>query len=91
MHKEVLAPARLLHALSLAYLVAVLVPREAAWMRLPLGRVLACIGRNSLRVFCVGLFLAWGVTAVMRLHPEAEAWLDPLLIAAGAGALLSQS
>ncbi len=33
MHKEALAPARLLHALSLAYLVAALVPREAAWMR----------------------------------------------------------
>ncbi|MCB4825174.1 OpgC domain-containing protein [Roseicella aerolata] len=86
-HKEVLAPARLLHALSLAYLVAVLVPREVAWMRLPLGRMLACIGRNSLRVFCAGLFLAWGTTTTLRLHPEAATWLDPLLIAAGVAAL----
>lgn len=86
-HKEVLAPARLLHALSLAYLVAVLVPREAAWMHLLPGRALACIGRNSLRVFCVGLFLAWGTTTALRLHPEAAAWLDPLLIAGGASAL----
>jgi hypothetical protein len=86
-YKEVLAPARLLHALSLAYLAAVLVPREAAWMRLPPGRVLACIGRNSLRVFCAGLFLAWGAATTLRLHPEAAAWLDPLLIAVGTAAL----
>jgi hypothetical protein len=85
-HKEVLAPTRLLHALSLAYLVAVLVPREAAWMHLLPGRILACIGRNSLRAFCAGLFLAWGAATVLRLHPEA-AWLDPLLIAGGAAAL----
>jgi hypothetical protein len=87
-HKEVLAPARLLHALSLAYLVAVLVPREAAWMRLPPGWVLACIGRNSLRVFCVGLFLAWVAGTTLRLHSEAAAWLDPLLIATGAASLV---
>jgi len=86
-HKEVLAPARLLHALSLAYLVALLVPREAIWMNLPPGRVLACIGRNSLRVFCAGLFLAWGAATVLRLHPEAATWLDPLLIAGDASAL----
>ena len=87
MHKEVLAPARLLHALSLAYLVAVMVPREAGWMHLLPGQVLAGIGRNSLRVFCTGLFLAWGAGAMLRLRPEAALWLDPLVIAAGVAAL----
>ena len=87
MHKEALAPARLLHALALAYLVAALVPREAAWMRLWPAQVLAAIGRNSLRVFCVGLFLAWGASTALARWPEDAAWLDPLLVLGGAGAL----
>jgi hypothetical protein len=87
LHKEILAPARLLHALSLAWLVAVLVPREAAWMHAAPGRLLAAIGRHSLRVFCVGLFLAWGASIALRLAPEAAAWLDPLLIGAGVALL----
>jgi hypothetical protein len=87
LHKEALAPARLLHALSLAWLVAVLVPREAAWMHGAPGRLLAAIGRHSLRVFCVGLFLAWGATTALRLFPAAAAWLDPLLIGTGAALL----
>ena len=87
MHKETLAPARLAHALALAYLVAALVPREAPWMARPVGGALAAIGRHSLQVFCVGLFLAWGVTAAMRLRPAAAGWLDLLLVPAGALAL----
>ena len=86
-HKEELAPARLLHALSLAYLVAVLVPREALWMHMRAGRVLAAIGRHSLQVFCLGLFLAWGAATALRLWPEQALWLDPLLIATGVAAL----
>ncbi|GAA0605182.1 hypothetical protein GCM10009416_48370 [Craurococcus roseus] len=87
MHKEALAPARLLHALALAYLVAALVPREAAWMRLWPAQALAAIGRHSLRVFCVGLFLAWGASTALARWPEDAAWLDPLLVLGGAGAL----
>jgi hypothetical protein len=86
LHKEILAPARLLHALSLAWLVAVLVPREAGWMHGAPGRLLAAIGRHSLRVFCVGLFLAWGASTALRLAPAAG-WLDPLLIGAGVALL----
>lgn len=87
MHKEALAPARLAHALALAYLVAVLVPRDAAWMRAWPARVLAAIGRNSLRVFCAGLFLAWGASTALARWPGDAAWLDPLLIAGGTCAL----
>jgi hypothetical protein len=87
LHKEILAPARLLHALSLAWLVAVLVPREAGWMQGTPGRLLAAIGRHSLRVFCVGLFLAWGASTALRLAPAAAPWLDPLLIGAGVALL----
>jgi hypothetical protein len=87
MHKEALAPARLLHALALAYLVAALVPREAGWMRAWPARMLAAIRRNSLRVFCAGLFLAWGASAALALWPRHAPWLDPVLIAGGTCAL----
>ena len=87
LHKEVLALPRLAHALALAWLVAALLPREAAWMRAAPARALAAIGRHSLQVFCVGLFLAWGATTALRLWPAQAAWLDPLLIASGAVAL----
>jgi hypothetical protein len=87
--KTHLGPLALLHALALAYLVAVLVPRDAAWMHHPLAQAMAAGGRHSLDVFRTGLFLAWGVTVAFRLAPAAW-WLDPLLTLAGLGILLGQ-
>jgi hypothetical protein len=86
-HKEVLAPTRLIHALSLAYLVAVLVPRQAGWMETLPGRALASIGRHSLRVFCTGLFLAWGVSRVVEARPENAPMLGVVLVLTGMAAL----
>jgi hypothetical protein len=80
--KKDLAPARLLHALAQAWLVAALVPREAAWMRFALPRWLAVIGRHSLQVFCLGLFLSWEASLVFRLLPYSIG-LDALLIGGG--------
>jgi hypothetical protein len=80
--KKDLAPARLLHALALAWLVAAFFPREAGWMRLAFPRWMAAIGRHSLQVFCVGLFLSWGASVVFRLAPYSVA-LDVLVIGAG--------
>lgn len=87
MMKEELAPARLLHAFALAYLCAALVPREAGWMRTWPAQAMAAIGRHSLQVFCLGLFLAWGATTALRLWPQHMAWLDPLVVATGIVAL----
>ncbi len=84
--KKDLPPARLLHALALAWLVAALVPREAGWMRRALPRWLAAIGRHSLHVFCVGLFLSWGSSVVFRLVPYSLP-LDALLIGGGCAML----
>ncbi len=84
--KKDLAPGRFLHAMALAWLVAACLPREAPWMHRALPRWLGAIGRHSLSVFCVGLFLSWGASAVFRLAPPA-ALLDPLLIGAGCLAL----
>ncbi len=82
-HKEILAPARLLHALALAYAVALLVPREAGWMHGRVGAWLAMVGRHSLPVFCLGLYLAWGLNTTTRLLPAQGWWLHLLLVPAG--------
>jgi hypothetical protein len=76
------------HALALAWLVGRFVPRDADWMHGAAGRWLASAGRYSLEVFCVGLFLSWGVTVAFRLWPAAVWWLDPLLMVAGCTVLL---
>ncbi|MGE0417135.1 MAG: OpgC family protein [Acetobacteraceae bacterium] len=87
-NKNHLAPLRLLHALSLAWLVACLVPRDRAWMHGTLGRWCATGGKYSLQIFCLGLFLSWIATAVFRLWPAAMVWTDPLMIVAGCFLLL---
>jgi hypothetical protein len=86
--KDVLVLPRVLHAFALAWLVAVTVPKDARWMHGMALRWLAAAGRFSLQVFCVGLFLSWGVTAAFRLWPNAVWWLDPLLMVAGCAILL---
>lgn len=60
-----LPPVVLLHALALAWVVARFVPRDAGWMHLPAAAWLARIGRHSLEVFCLGLFLSWGATQIL--------------------------
>jgi hypothetical protein len=81
--KGTLGPLRLAHALALAWLVAVLVPRDAPWMHGLVPRVLAIIGQHSLHVFCLGLFLSWGVSLAFELAPARAWWLEPVLIPAG--------
>lgn len=87
--KEALSPARLLHALALAYAVAALVPRAAAWMFTPAADALAAVGRNSLPVFCVGIFLGWAATTALRLLPAPTIWADLGLVGAGILALVA--
>jgi len=94
MLKQDLAWPRLLHALALAYItVVVFRVRE---VRLPkfgargqAAQALAAVGRNSLQVFCVGLFLSYAAATVYRLHPEWSLRLELPLIGGGALALLA--
>lgn len=53
-----------------------------------LPEALAAVGRHSLHVFCLGLFLSWGAATAFRLWPAAVAWLDPLAIGAGSAVLI---
>jgi len=79
--KAELSWARLLHALALAVLVARITPMNAGWMqRWPLT-VLAAIGRHSLHVYCIGLFLSYAATRTLDLARADSAWLEPVLIA----------
>lgn len=87
--KEHLALPRLLHALALAYLVAMLVPRSAGWMESAAARGMAAIGRNSLQVFSLGLFLSYLYTVAVRGFPAQAAWLDAPLILGGTALLVA--
>jgi hypothetical protein len=80
--KESLALPRVLHALALAWLVAALVPREAGWMHSRAVAWLAAVGRHSLYVFCLGLFLSWIAGVVLGAWPG-WFWLDALVIFSG--------
>lgn len=86
--KQHLAWPRLLHALALAWLVAALLPRDAAWLDGAVGRRLAAVGRHSLDIFCLGLFLSWGAGVALRLYPGGGLLLDAACVALGAAVLL---
>jgi hypothetical protein len=82
--KPDLAPLRVLHAFALAWLVARFVPRSAGWMDTMAGRWMARVGRWSLEVFCLGIFLSWAVASVFRLvSPMTARMLDVPLIVLG--------
>ncbi len=66
--KTGLHPFRLLSILSLAWLTARLVPRDAAWLRTWLASPLVLLGQNSLPVFCAGIFFGF----VARLGLESD-------------------
>ncbi|AWU95248.1 OpgC family protein [Azospirillum ramasamyi] len=63
--KDTLGPMRLLHFLALACAAALLVPRDAAWLRSAPARLLTACGRHSLPVFCVGVVLSFAGTALL--------------------------
>ncbi|PWC84934.1 hypothetical protein TSH100_16595 [Azospirillum sp. TSH100] len=63
--KDTLGPMRLLHFLALACAAALLVPRDAAWLRSAPARLLVACGRHSLPVFCVGVVLSIAGSALL--------------------------
>ncbi|MGF7173696.1 OpgC family protein [Azospirillum doebereinerae] len=63
--KHTLGPMRLLHFLALACAAALLVPRDAKWLRWGPMQLLTNCGRHSLPVFCLGLILSFCGTIVL--------------------------
>lgn len=56
---------RLAHILSLAYLVVLMVPATARWLRTPAAHLLINCGRNALDVFCLATVLSFVGFVVM--------------------------
>jgi hypothetical protein len=69
--KEGLHPMRLLSILALAWLVARLVAKDAAWLRSNAARPFIICGQHSLPVFCVGIFLSFLARLAME---EVDGW-----------------
>ncbi len=58
MIKGTLGPARLLHFIAFGYLLLVLLPPRASWLKTGIARTISDAGRNSLDVFCLGVLLS---------------------------------
>ncbi|MCC7427877.1 MAG: OpgC domain-containing protein [Alphaproteobacteria bacterium] len=82
--KSNLGPKRLLHFLSLAYLTARYVPRDAAWLRTAAASPLALAGQHALPVFCLGIFLSYAGRLVFG-HFSASPATQMLVNAVGFG------
>jgi hypothetical protein len=59
MSKHDLSAWRFLHVLALAYLVAVLVPANASWLKHRWARALETCGKHSLEIFSLGTLLSF--------------------------------
>lgn len=59
MNKSDLSAWRLLHVLALAYVVAMLVPANASWLRHQWAQLVETCGRHSLEIFSLGTLLSF--------------------------------
>jgi hypothetical protein len=59
MSKHDLSAWRFVHVLALGYLVAVLVPADAAWLRREWAQALQTCGKHSLEIFSLGTLLSF--------------------------------
>jgi hypothetical protein len=84
--KQDLALPRIIHALALAAAAARLTARDGVFAR-AIFTPLRAAGRNSLEVFCIGLFLSWGGASLLRLT-GGGVLVDASTIAAGIALLL---
>lgn len=87
MVKTTLGPMRLLHFIAFGYLLLVVVPPRAAWLKTRVARTFADAGRNSLDVFCLGVILSvlgGALVVAMGYDPLVQSWVTT----AGAAALL---
>lgn len=86
--KTNLSPLRLVDALAKAWLLAVLIPRGAAWLERGPARLLAFAGRQSLPVFVLGLVLS--VISGVIIRENGFAWsVQTLVVAGGIGLLIA--
>lgn len=78
---------RLAHILALAYLVALLVPASAAWLRSRFAMAVVHCGRNGLDIFCLGTIFSF--LGFVMLLEAGRSWEFQLAVnAIGIGAML---
>jgi hypothetical protein len=85
MQKSGLGPALLVHIMAFGYLLLVLVPPRANWLKKSMARTVADAGSNSLEVFCLGIVLSvMGGTVIGALGrgPVVESWVTTVGVAA---------
>lgn len=83
--KAALHPMRLLTILALTYLIAHLVPKQAAWLRSRPARPLILMGQQALPVFCAGIALSFLGRVALE---EAEGWAMQAAVNLGGAAAL---
>jgi hypothetical protein len=88
--KALLSWHRLIDLLAKAWLVAVMIPRDAAFMMRGIGSAVSRAGRNSLPVFIAGTFLALFGSVVLFEGEGAAIW-HLTVTAAGVMILLAQA
>jgi hypothetical protein len=66
-------PLRIAHFLAIAWVVRLLVPPDARWLRWPVLRPLRRCGEHSLQVFCWGTFLALSAQVVVSHYEDSIA------------------
>lgn len=85
--KTNLSVLRLIDAFAKAWLIAVLVPRSAAWLMSVPARLLALAGRQSLPVFVLGLVLST-VSGVIVREAGFVLWVQSAVVLAGIALLI---
>lgn len=86
--KTNLAWPRLLNLLAQAWLVAVLVPRDARWLGTGAGALLGIAGRKSLEVFSLGILLSFAGMIVLTEFGH-DLMLQAAVTASGIGIMLA--
>ncbi|MBP2293810.1 OpgC family protein [Azospirillum rugosum] len=64
--KTDLDPLRLIHFCALAYIVLQVARYDSAWLRSPLLAPVILCGRQSLQVFCLGIFLSFAGQTILN-------------------------
>jgi hypothetical protein len=86
--KQNLAPVRLVHFLSVAYLVATYFRRDSKILKFRLASPLITMGMYSLQVFCLSLVLTYLLNILVLVHkPSLAEWLVLDVVAFAALAL----
>nr|WP_246522129.1 OpgC domain-containing protein [Neoroseomonas terrae] len=84
--KASLHPARLLTILALTYLIAHLVPKDAAWLRSRAAQPFNLMGQQALPVFCAGIALSFLGRVALE---ESDGWaMQSAVNLVGAAALI---